>query len=67
MRDVTSTHIGEIGDGGILVRVSDGWQDNRTDYSAEEIIEKRKQFKDAEKAFERARSALGVFGEHDRV
>ena len=45
------------------------WYDQptfKTDYSAAEIQAAREKFKDAEKAFEAARSALTPFGEYDR-
>lgn len=45
------------------------WYDppnRRTDYKASEVIAARNAFKDAEKAYETARSALVPFGEYDR-
>jgi len=61
----TSVYVGELAHHQTLSK----WYDppkHRTDYNVSEIQAARDAFKDAEKAFETARSALVPFGEYDR-
>jgi hypothetical protein len=54
--------IGDLRDG-ILVKLNDNFQNYRSDFTEKEILEKRENFREAEKKFNEARSALYPFGE----
>lgn len=63
MSEETSVYVGRMRNG-TLVEMSPT-PDLRTDYTVEEVNEKRAAFKQARDAFDEARSALRPFGEHD--
>ena len=57
-------HVGELNDG-VLTTISDAESNLRTDFTPEEIQQKRKAFETAKKAADIARSNLYPFGEID--
>jgi hypothetical protein len=59
-----SLYVGTL-DGGTLKEVWDAPPELRTDYTAQEVQEKRKAYEQAKKAANDAQSALHPFGEYD--
>lgn len=58
-------YIGWVRDG-ILTELAEPF-DGRTDWTAEEVLQAREEYKAAQKAAEQAKSKLGPFGEYDRA
>lgn len=59
-----TVYVGKM-DGNVLTEIDSAFE-GRTDFTAEEILEKREAYEVARKAYDDARSALCPFGEHDR-
>lgn len=61
-----SVYIGEISNGVLVSITTNHWENVRTDFTAEEITEKRVEYKRLEEIANKAKSALFPFGEYDR-
>lgn len=60
----TTFYVGDL-DHGVLTKILDNECNYRTDYTAEEIAEKRREYNEAKRVADAARDALYPFGEMD--